>query len=89
MNGGVTLDSNVLWLMSTVGGTFMAWLIWLTVQTFHNREDIKININNDTHIKQELDKIYVKIAEVKTDFHESMDRMEARILSEIRFIRGK
>jgi hypothetical protein len=85
---GVNLTPNVLWLLGTFGSGFVAWLIWLTVQTFKNREDIKVNITNDTHIKTELDKIYVKIDEVKKEFHDSIDRMEGRLIREIGLIRG-
>lgn len=77
-----------MWLLATFGGGFLAWLVWLTIQTFKNREDIRVSITSDKFIVEELDKIYAKIDEVKSEFKESIRGMEDRLIREITFMRN-
>lgn len=84
---GVFIEKDMVWLLSSLVSTFTLWLIWLTVQTFKNKQDIRVNITQDIWIREELDKIYERIGEVKNDFQRSITDMETRLMNAITLTR--
>lgn len=55
----------------------IAWLVWLTRETYQNQKAIAINTNNDEKVSKELEKIYKAIEKLegKIDlyFHNRMN----------------
>lgn len=55
----------------------IAWLVWLTRETYQNQKSIAINTNNDEKVSKELEKIYKAIEKLdgKIDlyFHNRMN----------------
>lgn len=48
------------------------WLIWLTMATFNNKQNIAVNTANDKEV-------YTKIEELKADFKEWFVRLETKL----------
>lgn len=68
-----------VWAVVIISVIFLPWLIWLTVETFHNKKDIAVNTSNDEKVSQELDKIYKKLDETRTDFKEWFQKLENKM----------
>lgn len=64
---------------TAVGGGLIGWLIWLTKTTFANQEKIAVNTANDQKVGEELEKIYTKVNETKSELQNSFDKMERKI----------
>jgi predicted negative regulator of RcsB-dependent stress response len=43
----------------------IAWLVWLTRETYQNQKSIAINTNNDEKVSKELEKIYKAIEKLE------------------------
>jgi len=61
------------WVISTIIPGLIAWLVWLTVQTFRNQQKIAVNTANDMNVQAELMKIHESIRELKKEMNERLD----------------
>ncbi len=65
--------------MSGLGGVFVAWLIWLTVTVFGNKQDIAINTANDLNVTKEFTAINKKMDDMKTEFTNGFNKLESKL----------
>ena len=75
----VTIPGWVLYVLSPLAAGLIAWLVWLTIATFTNRENIAINTTNEREVHDKIEAVSSKVDEVKTDFKEWFTRLENKL----------
>lgn len=65
----LTIPVWFLVLSGIFGGSLVSWAVWITLKTLSNDKEIALNTQADKTVKE-------KIAEVKEDLNERMDKME-------------
>ena len=53
------------WVAFIIVPAVISWMVWVTMNTFANKTDIKINSENDSSFRDEIRK---DVQEIKADF---------------------
>lgn len=68
----IILPGWAAYVLSSGGLGLISWLVWLTMTTLNNKQDIAVNTVNDREV-------YAKIEELKSDFKEWFVRLETKL----------
>lgn len=66
------------WALYLIIG-MIAWLLFLTRETYANSKSIAINTANDKKVADDLEKIYKAIDDTKESFNKRMDRVDSKL----------
>lgn len=72
----VTIPGWVIWVLI---GSILPWLIWLTKDSYKNKQDIAVNTANDLKHAEDLEKVYRTIQQSEGRLKESFKRLEERV----------
>lgn len=64
---------------SVIVGGAIAWLLWLTIMTFANKQAIAVNTENDKAVQAQFDKIHQDFATMKEETKQWYFRIEDKI----------
>lgn len=65
-------------LMGAFGSGLIAWLVWLTLGYYQNKQAIAVNTTNDENVVKKFDDIDQKINDMKSDFKEWCNKLESK-----------
>lgn len=75
MANDLTIPGWAVVLISTMGGSILYWLVWLTIKLFSNEKGLALMNMKDGTFSDELEKIDKKIERLDTKFDRVFEQL--------------
>jgi cell division protein FtsB len=76
---GVLIPGWALWAAGVCFPFIISWLLWLTFNTFRNKQAIAVNDVTNSKVYSELEKIYDSMATGNKELSSRMDKLDDKL----------